>query len=207
MEFDLSKLPDDATIKKEDFLSFVKKIEEQHQAEVEYLQQQIQLLRNAVFGRSSEKSIAEEAHHQLPLFETADDGSDTDTVVDDQPIEIGAYKRKKRGRKPLPDHLPRVEVVHDLSDEEKVCACGHQMIRISEEKSEKLDYIPAKVQVIRHIRPKYVCKHCEGIDSNWPTVKIAPPPEQLLPKSNATAGLLAHLFISKFADALPFYRQ
>jgi transposase len=30
---------------------------------------------------------------------------------------------------------------------------------------------------------------------------------QLLPKSNATVGLLAHLFVSKFADALPFYRQ
>jgi transposase len=207
MDFDLSHLPDDATIGKQDFLSFVKKIEEKHQAEVEYLQQQIQLLQNAIYGRSSEKSVVDQAHCQLPLFEAAGDRSNLDSVVDDQPIEIGAYKRKKRGRKPLPDHLPRVEVVHDLGDEEKVCACGYQMTRIGEEKCEKLDYIPAKVQVIRNIGPKYACKHCEGIDSNGPTVKIAPAPAQLLAKSNATAGLLAHLFISKFADALPFYRQ
>lgn len=58
-----------------------------------------------------------------------------------------------------------------------------------------------------HIRYKYTCKHCEGVESNGPTVKIAPPPAQLLPKSNATEGLLAHIITSKFTDALPLYRQ
>lgn len=120
---------------------------------------------------------------------------------------MDAHKRKKRGRKPLPDHLPRVEIIHDLSDEDKICGCGKQKVCIDQEQCEKIDYIPAKVQVQRHIRLKYACKDCEGVDDDGPTVTIAPGPVQLLSKSNATAGLLAHLVVSKFADALPFYRQ
>ena len=61
--------------------------------------------------------------------------------------------------------------------------------------------------MIRHIRPKYACKHCEGVDDDGPTVKIAPVPLQLIPKSIATEGLLAHIAVAKFADALPLYRQ
>ena len=79
--------------------------------------------------------------------------------------------------------------------------------RIGEETSEQLDIIPAKIQVIRNIRPKYVCKNCEGVEADEPAVKIAPLPPQILPKSMATPGLLAHIFTAKFVDALPFYRQ
>ena len=70
-----------------------------------------------------------------------------------------------------------------------------------------MDYIPARLRVERHIRPKYACKSCEGVEDEGPTVKIAPLPAQLIPKSNATPGLLAHIAVSKFADALPLYRQ
>jgi transposase len=122
-------------------------------------------------------------------------------------IDIASHSRKKRGRKPLPEHLPRVDVIHDLSDDEKMCACGHMKSRIGQEVCEKLDYVPAKIQVERHIRYKYACKHCEGVEDDGPTVMIAPPPVQLIPKSNATDGLLAHIFTSKFADGLPLYRQ
>jgi len=38
-------------------------------------------------------------------------------------------------------------------------------------------------------------------------VKIAPVEPQLLPKSIATAGLLAHILTGKFIDHTPFYRQ
>ena len=63
--------------------------------------------------------------------------------------------------------------MHDISDAEKQCACGAQLSRIGEETCEKLDYVPAKLQVIRHIRPKYACKACEGVEDDGPTVKIA----------------------------------
>ena len=127
--------------------------------------------------------------------------------ADDDKIVIAAHSRKKRGRKPLPDDLPRVEIIHDLSEEEKQCACGQLKSCIGQEVSEKLDYIPARLQVQRHVRLKYACKNCEGVEDDGPTVMIAPVPAQLIPKSNATAGLLAHIAVSKFADAVPLYRQ
>ena len=54
--------------------------------------------------------------------------------------------------------MPRVEGVHDLEERGKVCACGAALSRIGQETSEQLDVIPAKVQVIRHLRYKYACK-------------------------------------------------
>jgi len=61
------------------------------------------------------------------------------------------------------------------------------MSRIGEDVSEKLDIIPAKIQVIRHIRYKYACKGCEGIESEGGAVSIAPLPPQLIPQGIATA--------------------
>jgi transposase len=100
-----------------------------------------------------------------------------------------------------------VEVIHDLPEEEKVCACGCKLSKIGEESCEKLDYIPAKLRVIVHIRYKYACKACEGVDSDKGAVQIAPAPPQIIPKGIATPGLLSHILVSKFCDALPFYRQ
>ena len=65
----------------------------------------------------------------------------------------------------------------------------------------------AKKQVIRNIRYKYACKNCEDFEDDGPTVSIARMPEQMIPKSMATPGLLAHVLTAKFGDALPFYRQ
>ena len=114
-------------------------------------------------------------------------------------------------RKPADVHclqnLPREEIVHDIPEEQKVCACGAVMKRMGEEASEQLEVIPAQAKVIRHVRPKYACRVCQGVDTEGGAVKIAPPAEQLIPKSIATPGLLAFLMVNKFADALPFYRQ
>ena len=211
MKFDLSNLPEEDVIAKDIVICLIKeaqaKTQEKYQAEIEYLQEQIRLLRNEVFGRRSEKSVVQDLN-QLPLFELpGTDQSCTDPAPVDNVVEVQGHKRKKRGRKPLPDHLPRVEIIHDLSDEDKICGCGKLKACIGNEQCEKIDYIPAKIQIQRHIRLKYACKECQGVDDDGPTVTIAPAPVQLLPKSNATAGLLAHLIVSKFADALPFYRQ
>ncbi len=67
--------------------------------------------------------------------------------------------------------------------------------------------IPAKIQVIRDVRLKYACKSCEGVEDEEPTVQIAPAPPAIIPKGLATPGLLAHIAVSKYADALPLYRQ
>jgi len=209
---DLKSLPNDANLTKDIVLSLVNGIEAKHsQIEVKYqekihcLEEQLRLLKNELFGRSSERRT--EPHpDQLPLFK-GDDDQDKDETPTSQTIVIAAHERKKRGRKPLPKDLPRIDIIHDLSEDEKQCACGARLSRIGEEISEKLDYIPAQLRVERHIRYKYACKSCEGVEDDGPTVKIAPAPVQLIPKSNATAGLLAHIAVSKFADGLPLYRQ
>jgi transposase len=206
MRLELESLPENESISKQQVLALVGRIEEKHQLQIDYLEEQLRLLRNELFGRKSEKPIRED-RDQLRLFAQSDAPLPSEPDAEEEQICISSHSRKKRGRKPLPEHLPRVDIIHDLDAADKMCACGHQMSRIGQDECEKLDYIPAKIQVERHIRYKYACKHCEGVESDGATVKIAPPPAQLIPKSNATPGLLAHIFTAKFADALPLYRQ
>ena len=135
------------------------------------------------------------------------DGGEGLKELDDQ-ITVPEYTRKKRGRKPLSDNIPRIEVIHKLPEEQRQCGCGCLKEKFGEETSEKLDIIPAQFRVIKHIRYKYACKNCEGADDpEGPTVVIAPPLTEIIPKGVATPGLLAHILTSKFEDALPFYRQ
>ncbi len=183
----------------------LKEITHRYEVENNILREQVRLLRAQLFGRKTEKSPAFQDSTQALLFNEAEACSPAEEV--NEAIEIKGHNRKKRGRKPLPEDLPRVDMVHDLKEEEKACACGCMRSRIGEEISEQLDIIPARIQVIRHIRYKYVCKNCEGVEAEEPAVTIAPTPKQMIPKSIATSGLLAHVLTSKFVDALPFYRQ
>jgi transposase len=171
--------------------------------ENQILKEQIKSLQNMVFGRKSEKRPKDDG--QMSLFDMPE--PELSIPEEDDTVTIGEHTRKKRGRKPLPANLPRIDVVHELSEDERRCDCGCLKERIGQEVSEQLDYIPAKVQVIRNIRYKYACKNCEGVEDNGPTVSIARMPDQIIPKSIATPGLLAHILTAKFADALPFYRQ
>lgn len=171
--------------------------------ENQILKEQIKSLQNMVFGRKSEKTPKDDG--QRSLFDMPE--PEFPILEELETVTIDKHIRKKRGRKPLPADLPRVDVIHELSEEERQCNCGCLKDRIGQEVSEQLDYIPAKVRVIRNIRYKYACKHCEGVDDDGPTVSIARMPDQIIPKSMATPGLLAHILTAKFADALPFYRQ
>jgi len=123
------------------------------------------------------------------------------------PLAVSEHTRQRRKRKPLPEDLPRIEVIEDIDESEKVCACGAELSGIGEEICEKLDIIPAKIQVVRIVRPKYACKSCKGVEMDGPAVKVAPPSAQIIPKGIATPGLLGHVAVSKYADALPLYRQ
>lgn len=204
-----STLPDDpAELKKhiEQLHAEIEQIRGRYESEVTLLREQVRHLYDKLFGRKSEKNRSAEESPQLLLFDMPEPDPDLD-AADEETIEVGKHTRKKKGRKPLPDNLPRVEILHDIEEHEKVCHCGAHLSKISEETSEKLDIIPAVIQVVRHIRPKYSCKQCENLAEQGATVKIAPAPVQLLPKAIASGGLMAHILTAKFADALPFYRQ
>jgi len=200
MKPDLSMLPDNADQLKEMVASFQLDLEKS-QEQIHYLQERIRLLQNENFGRSSEKHYRQDGR-QLPIFEQDKTDQDVLQTDADHSIIVPAHKRKKRGRKPLPENLPRVEIIHDLDEEEKVCPCGAPLSRIGQDTCEKLDYVPARVRVLRHVRFKYACKACQGVEDDGPTVKIAPAPVQLIEKSMATEGLLAHIAVSKFTDVV-----
>jgi len=210
MNIEPSTLPDNVDQLKAIIVNFqayhekqIADIKDHYEKKTSLLQEEIRLLKAMLFGRKSEKHPLRDLG-QLPLFDMPEP---EDAGQAEEVIEVSGHARKKQGRKPLPEDLPRVEVVHDLSEEEKVCQCGCRLTRIGEEVSEQLDIIPAKVQVIRHIRPKYACSNCEGLKDDGPSVKIAPLEPQIIPKSMASPGLLAYIMVAKFVDALPFYRQ
>jgi transposase len=182
------------------------RIEQQNKA-LEYFEE-LQLMRRRLFGRSAER-LPEEDRRQLWLFNEAEVIAAKEPLQQEpERVPVRAHTRIKPGRKPLPADLPRVEMVHDIPEEEKICGCGQELTRIGEEVCEKLEIIPAQVRVRRHVRPKYACKACEGSgDEENPAVRIAPVVKQLLPKSIASPALIAYMLVAKFCDALPFYRQ
>ena len=197
MTAEVAKLPDNPEILKGIIVDF--------KTEVNILQEQIRLLRKHIYGPRSEKIKADNPE-QPSLFDEAEGTEAVEEAIAEKEITIPEHKRKT-GRKPLPKDLPREDIIHDISDEEKKCSCGSELSRIGQEVSEKLDIVPARVKVIRHIRYKYACKSCEGVESEGGAVKTAPLPAQIIPQGIATPGLLSDILISKFADAQPFYRQ
>jgi transposase len=164
-------------------------------ARVLTLQEQLNLALARRYAASSEKISPD----QYRLFDEAE--VDTEETLEDDEVIVPAHTRKKRGRKKLPDTLPRLDVVHQLSGDDLICPHdGSVLNEIGEKTSEQLDIIPAKIQVIRHIRKQYACKCGQCI-------KTAALPKQPIPKSMASPGLLAHITVSKYQDALPLYRQ
>jgi transposase len=162
------------------------------------LLEEIRLAKQQRFAPSSEKNVL-----QPDLFDEA--GVELPEEVKEQltdEIEVKSHTRKKHPiRRALPAYLPREVILHDISEAEKICGCGEHLVRIGEEVSEQLKYIPAKISVIQHVRPKYACKPCQE------NGRIAPMPALLLPKSIATPELVAHMIVSKYCDHIPLYRQ
>ena len=177
----------------------IEKKNSQLKARVLTLQEQLNLALARRYAASSEKISPD----QIQLFDEAelDAVSENETMAADEEIIVSVHTRHKSGRKKLPESLPRVDVVHELSAEERICPHdGAKLAEIGGVVSEQLDIVPAKIQVIRHIRKKYACDCGQCI-------KTAALPPQPIPKSLASAGLLAHVTVSKYQDALPLYRQ
>lgn len=181
-------------------------IEQTHRKEIAARDLQIKLLTEQLrlataqrFGASSEAVPSD----QMRLLFNEAESLAAVALIAPAGIVIPEHARKARGhRTALSADLPRVEIIYDLPESAKVCARdGATLTRIGEETSEQLDYVPATVRVLKHIRLKYGCPCCEQ------TVKTAEKPAQLLPKSNASPSLLAHIVTAKYVDGLPLYRQ
>jgi transposase len=102
----------------------------------------------------------------------------------------------------LPASLTRRRVMHDVPPEQRLCPeCGGDRTCIGEEVREQLEYVPASLIVLQHIRPKYACESCQA------NVVIAERLPEPIEKGLPGPGLLAHVAVSKYADHLPLYRQ
>jgi len=165
--------------------------------QIKLLEEKIHYLLHARFGRKSERSN----EHQGSLFE--DDVEKTEEAINPSTdVQIPAHSRKGGRRIPSKD-LPHIRVEHDLSEDEKVCVCHHSLNRSGEEISYQYDVIPAKFQVIEHARIKYVCSN-PACEHSSKIAKQDPPAP--LPRTQASAGLLAWIGTSKFVDGMPLNR-
>lgn len=177
-----------------------------YENQIKFLEEKIRLLNHKLFGRKSEK-LSPEDELQGRLFDEVETHSEEgDAPEKEEVIRVSGHTRKKGGRRPLPEDLPRKDVEHDIPAEEKICACGAELSHIGDEVSEKLAVKPAEIWVERHIRHKYACKSCEGVETVGGAVKTAKLPPQIIPQGIATPSLLSFIFIGKFCDGLPLYR-
>ena len=141
---------------------------------LELYEEELAWFKNKLYGRGTEQLTAAELL-QIRLFDEIEHAADSeppeDQAPDDEPppdqaaAEVLERTRSRPRRKALPQSLPRVEQLIDLAEQDKQdkqCACGQQLVRIGEDCAEKLDVIAPRVQVIRTVRPKYACHHCEG---------------------------------------------
>ena len=179
--------------------------------QIQYLLEKILLLTHQRFGPSSDRISPD----QLGLFNDAELEADIAALEQEvapliappapTPEAAPPAPKAKPVRKPLPEHLPRVERIIDLTAEDKQ-ALGADYGLIGYDSSEQLAIIPRQPYVIRTLRAKYAPRHPE-LAGGEEGVIIAPRAAQILPKSRAHSSLLADIVVAKYADALPLYRQ
>jgi transposase len=165
--------------------------------EVERLAGIIKKLQRMQFGKSAEKLDPDQLRLALDDLEMALAAAEAES---DATLKASRAQRGPAKRGALPAHLPRVEIVVDIETKSCPC-CGGALHVIGEDRSERLDVIPAQHRVLVTRRPKYGCRACEG------AVVQAPAPGRLIESGLPTEAMIAHVLVSKYADHLPLYRQ
>jgi transposase len=160
----------------------------------------IRQLQRMQFGRRSEKLDPDQFNLALEDLEQAIAAGEAEQEKADPALRNARSEKRRAGRGPLPEHLPRVEIV--IAPEDTACpCCGGAMHVIGEDRSQRLDVIPAQYQVIVTRRPKYACRACQE------AVVQAPAPARLIEGGLPTERLVAHVVVAKYADHCPLYRQ
>ena len=165
----------------------------------ERLRQIIKELQRHRFGRRAETLPEDQMLLGLEDVEQSLAGDDAAKPM--TPAERSARaERRRSNRGCLPAHLPRVEMIVDIDDKTCPC-CRRELHRIGEDRSERLDTVPAQLRVLVTVRPKYACRKCED------GVLQAAAPARLIDGGLPTEATVAQVLVSKYADHLPLYRQ
>lgn len=169
---------------------------------IAHLRLTIEKMRREVYGQRSERSARLLDQMELELEEleaaasedelAAERAAATDTTV-------GAFKRKKPSRKPLPEHLPRERIIVPGPT---ACACcgSTRLARLGEDITETLEVVPRQWKVLQYVREKFTCRACEKISQ-------APAPFHVLPRGFAGPSLLAMVLFEKYGQHQPLNRQ
>jgi len=170
-------------------------------SENEQLKFEIANLRRLIFSSKTERFVANAiAGNQGSLFaEGTENEEENSEEKEKNATEKISYERNKahknhNGRNKIPEHLPTREVI--IEPEEDTTG----MKKIGEEITETLEYTPASLVKKITRRPKYAT-------ADNTKILIGKLPSRPIEKGIAEASLLAHIFIQKFIDHLPFYRQ
>jgi transposase len=133
----------------------------QSQRRIEQLEHQLELLLRRQFGPRRERVDPD----QLRLFtdDSPDAAAETDAEAPAEPdVEQPRRKWRRGGRQRLPEDLRRERIEYELSPAELPCPdCGHLRVKIGEETSEQLEYVPSSLHVIVHARFRYACRACQ----------------------------------------------
>ena len=165
-------------------------------AEVERLRLIIRRLQRMQFGGRSERLDAD----QLALGLEDLDADVARAQASHRTVAVNHVESEPGTRRQtFPDHLSREDMTFDVEGQLCPC-CGGALHVIGETVSEMLDFVPARLRVLRIRRPKYGCRACG-------TIHQAAAPERPIAKGMASPGLLAHVLVSKYCDHTPLYRQ
>lgn len=161
-------------------------------------------LKRMLFGRRGDR-LRDDPSQGL-LFgapEETEDREEEEMPEEDEETPSRRRRRSRhRGRRPLPDHLPRCRHEIHPPEEELTCpGCGQRKAVFGQDVTEELDVVPAKFFVNQYVRFKYACRKCQE------HVSIGPLPARPMDKGIPGPGFLAHLIASKYADHQPLYRQ
>jgi transposase len=162
------------------------------------LEHLVREFRQALYGKKSEKLDADERQLAFEDLEVA--VAEAEAAPPSTPSRARSAAGAKRNLGRLPEELPRREVV--IEPESTLCPCGcGEMVKIGEDRSERLDIVPAQFRVIATVRPRYACPACQS------GIVQAPAPPWLIEGGLPTEGAIAHVLVAKYADHTPLYRQ
>lgn len=178
------------------------------QLQINNLTEMVLLLRKEKFGTSSEKTPKDEIDGQMHLFNEAEVLADSQ---EPEPIikEVKGYTRTdaKTKRVEIIKDLPVREILCDIPKESQYCLqCGTGLKPIGKETvREELEYIPAKLRIVRYVRMAYECPKCKHTDK--PYIEKAPTPTSLMNHSLASPSSVANVMYQKYVNSMPLYRQ
>jgi transposase len=131
------------------------------QYELDGVRHQLDRLLKRLYGPKAERFNPNQPSLFDGLLPPPGSGAALPALATESAAEAARSRKNGHGRKRLPEHLERRRIEHDLTEAEKRCPCCHEpRVKIGEETSEQLEYKPASMFVIQHVRPTYACVNC-----------------------------------------------